>query len=278
MKANKHYAAHVGEKTREELVKERSFLDLDDTFQFKCTQCGKCCRNRHSGDIILLPRDIYTMSKELNMTPIAFVDAYCIYIIGYNSKIPLLLFKTIGSDNHCPLLKNNQCSVHTGKPTACALYPLGRCIGDDEPEKIKYIIHPIQCGRKPKTYTVRQWLEGFGLDPEDQCYIKWNNAIDELSPLLRKIEATEDPLTVRLIQEFTLFIVYQLYDTQKPFLEQFEKNVAEILRMLSDIPSLKASMKKYGIIFPEINMASLNWGTPESSSLLSGRFPIIYTK
>lgn len=158
------------------------------------------------------------------------------------------------------------------------MYPLGRRIGSDEPEKIKYIIQPIQCGRKPKTYTVRQWLEGFGLDLEDRCYIKWNNAINELSPLLRKIETTEDPLTVRLIQEFTLFIVYQLYDTQKPFLEQFEKNVAEILRMLSDIPSLKASMKKYGITFPEINMASLNWGTLGSSSLLRGHFPIMYTK
>ena len=278
MKANKFYATHVGEKTREELLMESPFMDLDDTFQFNCTQCGKCCRNRHSGDIILSPRDIYAMSKELNMTPSAFVKAYCIYTIGCNSKIPLLLFNTVGSDKHCPLLKNNKCSVHAGKPTACALYPLGRHISSDDPEKIKYVIQPIQCGRKPKTYTVRQWLEGFGLEPEDRCYIKWSNAIDDLSPLLQKLEATEDPLTVRLIQEFTLFAVYQQYDTQRPFLEQFEENVEVMLHMLSDIPSLKATMKKYGATFPEIGMTSLHRGIPGGSNLLSCRSPIMHTK
>lgn len=267
MKANKRNATHVGEKTREELLMESPFMDLDDTFQFNCTQCGKCCRNRHSGDIILSPRDIYAMSKELNMEPSDFISAYCCYIIGSQSKLPLMLFQTIGSDKHCPMLKNNRCSVHAGKPTACALYPLGRHISSDNPETIRYVVQPIQCGRKPKTYTVRQWLEQFGIDTEDTCYIEWSKAIDKLSPALQNLENSEDPLTVRAIQEFALCTLYAMYDIQEPFLPQFKENVEALILWLSDIPGIKAEMRRCGMELPEIDMSQLS-GKGHSSYLL----------
>ena len=42
-------------------------LGLDDSFQFHCTTCGKCCIDRE--DILLTPRDLYNASKALNLAP-----------------------------------------------------------------------------------------------------------------------------------------------------------------------------------------------------------------
>lgn len=42
-------------------------IGLDEPFKFHCTMCGKCCIDRE--DILLTPRDIYNMSKELGLNP-----------------------------------------------------------------------------------------------------------------------------------------------------------------------------------------------------------------
>ena len=51
--------------TNEEMFQniESFTVGLDDSFSFHCTQCGKCCIRRT--DIILSPRDIFKMAKEL---------------------------------------------------------------------------------------------------------------------------------------------------------------------------------------------------------------------
>lgn len=40
-------------------------IGIDEPFQFNCIQCGKCCINRE--DILLTPRDLYNLGKELKM-------------------------------------------------------------------------------------------------------------------------------------------------------------------------------------------------------------------
>lgn len=42
-------------------------IGVDEPFRFHCTMCGKCCINRE--DILLTPRDIYCMAKELQISP-----------------------------------------------------------------------------------------------------------------------------------------------------------------------------------------------------------------
>ena len=41
-------------------------IGLDETFRFHCTMCGKCCTGRE--DILLSPRDIFGMPKELDLS------------------------------------------------------------------------------------------------------------------------------------------------------------------------------------------------------------------
>ena len=101
-------------------------IGLDETFKFHCTMCGKCCIHRE--DILLSPKDIYNMAKELNLSAEDLFKQYCEVYIGPDSKVPIVRLKPRGSVKRCPLLKNRKCIVHKAKPTVCAMFPIGRCI------------------------------------------------------------------------------------------------------------------------------------------------------
>ena len=150
--------------TNEEMFQniESFTVGLDDTFSFHCTQCGKCCI--HRTDIILSPRDIFKMAKELKLSNADFLRKYCSMHIGPTSRIPVITLRPVGKDDRCPLLKNNKCSVHKVKPSVCGMFPLGRYIAfgkDDFGKKelncgeVKYLLQPIECGDKSETHTVR---------------------------------------------------------------------------------------------------------------------------
>ena len=250
MNRNKRTAIQMYERIRAKLVMKQKILGLDDTFQFRCNQCGKCCRNLDSKSFVLSPRDVFGMSKALNMNPVDFYDTYCIKTISWRTGMPLLELKPIGRDNHCPLLKNNRCSVQEAKPSACALYPLGRLICSAAPDAVQYRVQPIQCGKNPKTYTVRQWLERSGMDPEDDSFIRWAKACGKLEPLFTKLERAEDPVSAKKIQLHMRDILYGYYDASKPFPEQFERNVDIVLQLMSDIPRMKAEMRASGVEMP----------------------------
>ena len=137
--------------TNEEMFQniESLTVGLDDTFTFHCTQCGKCCI--HRTDIILSPRDIFKMAKELNLSNADFLRKYCSMHIGPTSRIPVIMLRPVGKDDRCPLLKNNKCSVHKVKPSVCGMFPLGRYIafGKDDfgnPLNVAINLKPIPFG------------------------------------------------------------------------------------------------------------------------------------
>ena len=98
-------------------------IGVDEPFRFHCTMCGKCCINRE--DILLTPRDMYCMAKELQITPKELFDQYCETYVGHDSRIPIVRLKPRGSIKRCPLLKEHKCSVHKAKPGVCAMFPIG---------------------------------------------------------------------------------------------------------------------------------------------------------
>lgn len=130
--------------TNEEMFQniESFTVGLDDSFSFHCTQCGKCCIRRT--DIILSPRDIFKMAKELKLSNADFLRKYCSMHIGPTSRIPVITLRPVGKDDRCPLLRNNKCSVHRVKPSVCGMFPLGRYIAFG---KIETDIHqePTRC-------------------------------------------------------------------------------------------------------------------------------------
>ena len=113
---------------------DQMMIGPDDTFRFHCTMCGKCCINRE--DILLNPYDVYRASKELRITPGDFFAKYCETYLGSSSSMVVVRLLPRGPEKRCPLLKGKRCAVHAGKPTVCALFPLGRgmCAGKGEDE------------------------------------------------------------------------------------------------------------------------------------------------
>lgn len=156
-------------------------IGLDEPFKFHCMMCGKCCIHRE--DILLSPKDIYNMAKELNLSAEDLFKQYCEVYIGSDSKVPIVRLKPRGSVKRCPLLKNRKCIVHKAKPTVCAMFPIGRCIVAANPKEglkdirqgqFQYIFSNPGCGDNSETYTVRKYLESFGIPIEDSFFRNGN--------------------------------------------------------------------------------------------------------
>ncbi len=212
-------------------------IDLDDSFQFHCTMCGKCCTHRE--DILLNPFDIYRMSKELHLMPLLAFQKYCDSYIGKTSKMVLVIMRTVGPNNACPLLFGKKCTIHKGKPTVCALFPLGRTIlnfnDDSEEQKVQYILQETNCGNKTRTHTVREWLAGFDLDAEDEFFITWTQVVMTCGSIIKAVEKQFSPDICNTLATTILACLYLNYDTSQPFPLQFKKNVKDFFDKMKEI-------------------------------------------
>lgn len=217
-------------------------IGLDEPFKFNCTMCGKCCINRD--DILLNPKDLFNIAKALELQPIDVVEKYCDTYIGESSRFPIVRLKPQGNLRRCPLLKDKKCMVHSSKPTVCAMFPIGRVIsveGDSKIDlsspwdysKIQYIFDPPHCGDDSVTHTVREWFTSFGIDIEDEFYIKWNMVLGNFSKICRKAEKNfKMPKTTEYLWNALFASLYCTYDTQNDFMEQFENNVNQIRALM----------------------------------------------
>lgn len=219
-------------------------IGLDEPFRFHCTMCGKCCINRE--DILLTPRDIYRMAKELQTTPKEFFEQYCETYIGSDSRIPIVRLKPRGSIKRCPLLKDHKCSVHKAKPTVCAMFPIGRCIAVKPgaemkitPSQTQYIFTNPGCGDDSETHTVREWLADFDIPAEDEFFAKWHTIIAVLGSTFRSAEKVCEPKTMDVAWSAALVLLYLNYNTEKAFMEQFDTNAEEIRALATLLQAMK---------------------------------------
>lgn len=72
------------------------------------------------------PKELYAMAKELNITPKEVFEKYCEAYIGFETKIPVVRIKMVGSNRKCLLLKDRKCLVYNAKSTICVLSPVER--------------------------------------------------------------------------------------------------------------------------------------------------------
>ena len=217
-------------------------IGLDETFKFHCTMCGKCCIHRE--DILLSPKDIYNMSKELGIKPEEMFEQYCEVYVGSDSRVPIIRLKPRGSVKRCPLLKSRKCLVHKAKPTVCAMYPIGRClVADNKKEglkdisknQIQYIFSNPGCGDCSETHTVREYLESFGIPVEDDFFLKWQQAIFDMGKFFRKIEKAVSQETMELVWTAAFTGLYLHYDIGQEFVSQFNDNVKIFFDMLHSV-------------------------------------------
>ena len=215
-------------------------IGVDEPFRFHCDQCGKCCINRE--DILLNPRDVYNMAKELGQEPKDIFALYCEYYIGSDSRFPLVRIKPRGSIKRCPLMKDRKCSIHKAKPTVCALFPIGRCISFEQKkeklttEDITYIFTNPGCGDTSESHTVREWLGEFGIPIEDIYFLLWNDILMKLSAIFRQAEKKVSPSLMDKAWDLTFIKLYLDYDMTQDFLLQFEQSSRELVELMQNLP------------------------------------------
>lgn len=218
-------------------------IGVDDTFRFGCKQCGKCCINRE--DILLNPKDLYNIAKELGLTPQQVVDQYGETYLGQTSRLPIVRLKPRGSIKRCPLLKDHKCSVHRAKPVVCAMYPLGRSIRIESdkysPEQIEnvdiqYIINPVKCGDHSETHTVREWLEEFNLPIQDESFIQWQKTISTVGARIHEMEPIYSDRCMELVWSLVYAALYLNYDMGREYDEQFRMNSEKLIETLDQLP------------------------------------------
>lgn len=237
----------------EELVEnpDKYMVGLDDTFQFKCRGCGKCCKQRE--DILLTAKDLFKIAKYFGKSPAEIVDEYCEYYIGPDSRVPIVRLQPQGVNHTCPFLIGKRCKIHDVKPAVCALFPLGRTMMVDNiskdpnnPDyKIGYILQPIECGSIARTNTVRQWLEKFNIPIEDEFYLTWNiTMLYRASKFVRDLEKKFSINDLLPIENIILNIAYLNYDINQDFMPQFKKNTALIEKLVLDTQEFVNSLEK----------------------------------
>ena len=225
--------------------KNLRLIGLDDTFQFKCRGCGKCCKQRE--DIILNPWDVFRIAKYLNLSHEQLIEKYCHRYIGTDSRMPIIRLKPQGVNRSCPFLEGKKCRIHDVKPAVCALYPIGRMVQapitepfDPDQEIVAgYIINPADCGSITKTYTVRSWLERFGIPVDDEFYIEWNKTFMPLSMNLSELEKQSEVTdkVMDMLWSSCYIALYLDYDAEKEFLPQFKENSGKLKAVIEEIKS-----------------------------------------
>lgn len=214
-------------------------IGLDEPFKFGCTMCGKCCINRE--DILLSPRDIYQMSKELGISTEDLFKQYCETYVGTDSRVPIVRLLSRGRVKRCPLLKNRKCMVHAAKPAVCAMFPVGRCLVAENPKeglrdfskvRLEYIFMNPGCGDKSETHTVREYLESFGISVEDKFFMEWQRTVLRLGDMFRKIEKEVRMEVMEQVWTAAFIGLYLHYDTEADFMMQFKENARKFFDML----------------------------------------------
>lgn len=229
------------------------FIGPDDTFDFKCQQCGKCCMNRT--DIIINPFDVYNGAKYLGIAPIEFVTKYCFPDLGGNSKIPMVLLAT-SENGFCPLLKFDvkdggkfKCMIHPVKPGACANHPIGvtYALNKETGESTMRYIKVQQCSNSTsdEQHVVKDWVKPY-IDNQseiDMAHKIQHLATDYFNPRkfwflltsLNRFEKEDDrfekELVIKAFNKYmssTIAIGYVNYDINRPFIEQAEENIKEL--------------------------------------------------
>lgn len=210
-------------------------LGLDDTFTFKCRECGQCCHNRH--DIMLTAYDIFRIAKHLNKTPADIITKHCEIYIGDNSRIPIVRAVPKIHDAVCPFLRKGKCSVHSSKPILCATFPLARIHTRDN--EVFYYLQDVGCGEEGEPHTVREWLASFNIPEADAIGRLWSDTVISSSEYMLKRKNKREP-ELKPVWDAMTYLLYFSYDVNRDFLEQLMFNS----KMLNGIFASKKRMQR----------------------------------
>jgi Fe-S-cluster containining protein len=106
-------------------------LRLNEFLPLTCTRKGTCC---HGNQVLLNPWELARLAHEKNISSPEFRAAFCVdggSVLHFNGE------KDQRGKPSCGLYTANfGCSVHSARPLACRLFPLGRQVQHEQAEYI----------------------------------------------------------------------------------------------------------------------------------------------
>lgn len=95
------------------------WLGPDDPFSYACARCGACCKDK---GIRINPYEAARLARRLGLSIAAFRERH--------TEDGVVLRRD--PQGWCAFFRQGQgCSVHSGRPVVCRLFPLGRQITAD---------------------------------------------------------------------------------------------------------------------------------------------------
>jgi Fe-S-cluster containining protein len=146
-------------------------MNRSSPFSYQCNQCGRCCHNQV---ITLSPYDVIRIARAAGVSTGEAVAKHTI------RRGSILRFEP---DGRCAALDGTACTVHSGRPLACRLYPLG--LERLQPAAERYLrLEPAVGSRGVygSERRVQDFLAGQGAD----LYLAMNRCYAELLEIFRQ--------------------------------------------------------------------------------------------
>jgi Fe-S-cluster containining protein len=136
-------------------------------FSYQCNRCGRCC---HSQVITLSPYDVIRVARAAHVSTREAVAKYTV------RRGSVLRFEQDGS---CTALDGATCTLHSGRPLACRLYPLGlECHQGGAESYLRLEPESGSSGVYGNDGTVLDFLAGQGADQYVEMNRRYANLLD----------------------------------------------------------------------------------------------------
>jgi len=164
-----------------------------------CAGCSKCCETM-ADTIVLSPLDVYNLELA---TKLSF-EKMLNNIIELTVHDGIILPNMKNHDGACVMLENGRCSVHSGRPDFCRLFPLGRLYEGDD---FSYIMQVGQCDKASVKVKVKKWIDTPDYDLHSYYIRKWHGIIRRTASIVA--EPGSDPEKNRKMLTTLLTLFYQ---------------------------------------------------------------------
>lgn len=214
-------------------------VSLSERVDFHCKRCGNCCRHLletvplNTLDAFRLAKHLRSRGEQINTLDdvyTRYADIVPLHECGYS----VYMLKTTGPDDACIFLKDNRCTIHPAKPHACRLYPFAL-----EPKgngKYDYLLALEQAHHfKGGQVQVKRWMKKAFAKADKEFYDVDFGSTPEIARLLNKTPPEKQK------QALVLFLWYKYgdIDLDKPFMEQYRRNIVKLLAALKQMINSK---------------------------------------
>ena len=157
---------------------------------------------------------------------------YCAAEPLNEAGFPIYMLRTKEPDDSCVFLENGACKIYPVRPWTCRVYPFSIGPGS-RGRDFEYVI----CMDRHQEHfsngrvLVKDWLHQ-NFSKEDKNFLREEYAfIPNLGHLLRDISPALSARAIFLLQHYC----YSNFDLEQPFLPQYMRNNAELLRQLHQL-------------------------------------------